>query len=304
MTNATVRPKKRAVGLADLVLEFGTSVLNGQQNSELLRTHLEILGFEQIEALGRKATSFNQSFDGNQRLKPPEQEPDQSETLQWQPRLQMPEMLVALPVEQRTPNGDTEPAPFSGGPSQFDLTPTEEINRQFALNPEVPLPKRIGLFSANDVRTLIEAAANNSNAINWPLVVERIAQQTSLTPLPLKDENKAASHIVLVFDFSEGQKDVYWPDAEDLYQSIAKTRSYHGLEAWELAYGPGGGIELITQRGAEEWASNTVVFFVSSFGRNTLWRGKHESRRRKIMVLGYCLQHGTKLPSTIQTKGR
>jgi formylglycine-generating enzyme len=265
MTNATVRPKKRAVGLADLVLEFGTSVLNGQQNSELLRTHLEILGFEKIEGLDRKATSFNQSFDGNQQSKPPEQEPDQSERLQWQPRLQMPEMLVALPIEQRTPNGETEPAPFSGGLSQFDLPPTDEINRQFALNPAVPLPKRIGLFSANDVRTLIEAAANNSNAINWPLVVERIAQQTSLTPLPLKDENKAASHIVLVFDFSEGQKDVYWPDAEDLYQSIAKTRSYHGLEAWELAYGPGGGIELITQRGAEEWASNTVVFFVSSF---------------------------------------
>jgi formylglycine-generating enzyme len=265
MVNATIRPKKRAVGLADLVLEFGTSVLSGQRNAELLHMQLEVLGFEENESLGRKTIAFDIGLVDDRNGERPQQQPDQSETLQWQPRLQMPEMLVALPIEQRTPNGDTEPAPFSGGPSQFDFTPTDEINRQFALNPAVPLPKRIGLFSANDVRTLVEAAASNTNVVNWPLVVERIAQQTSLTPLPLKDENKAASHIVLVFDFSEGQKNVYWPDAEDLYQFIAKTRSYHGLEAWELADGPGGGIGLITQRGAEEWASNTVVFFISSF---------------------------------------
>jgi formylglycine-generating enzyme len=265
MVNATIRLKKRAVGLADLVLEFGTSVLSGQRNAALLRKQLEVLGFEENEALGRKTVAFDIGLVDDRNVERQQHQPDQSETLQWQPRLQMPEMLVALPIEQRTPNGDTEPTPFSGGPSKFDLTPTEEINHQFELNPTAPLPKRISLFSANDVRTLVEAAAKNTNAINWPLVVERIAQQTSLTPLPLKDENKAASHIVLVFDFSEGQKNVYWPDAEDLYQSIAKTRSYHGLEAWELADGPSGSIELITQRGAEEWASNTVVFFISSF---------------------------------------
>jgi formylglycine-generating enzyme len=265
MANATIRPKKRAVGLADLILEFGTSVLCDQRNAELLRKQLEVLGFEENEALGRKTIAFDSGLIDDRKVEQLQQQPDQTETLQWQPRLQMPEMLVALSIEYKSTDSYIEPAPFSGGRSQFGLTPTDEINRQFELKPAAPLPKRIGLFSSKDVRTLIETAANNINAINWPLVVERIAQQTSLTPLPLKDENKAASHIVLVFDFSEGQKEVYWLDAEDLYQSIAKTRSYHGLEAWELADGPGGGIDLITQRGAEEWASNTVVCFVSSF---------------------------------------